>query len=204
HGGLNSEEDSIQRIRLMGPQIEANGVYPLFATWKSGWHETIANMLEDGFRTEFGQAAPAEGLGESLTEATDRAVEVISRQVLARSLWSEMKENVARAAASDRGFCLLANRIKELAASAGGRLEVHLLGHSAGSYVLGRLLGELGVDPAVTAASCTLYAPACDLEFALRYFKPAIEGGQLPAEAFRVHVLSDALERADSIGPYRK
>src|SRR5690606_7500605 len=203
HGGLNSEEDSIQRIRLMGPQIEANGVYPLFATWKSGWHETIANMLEDGFRTEFGQAAPAEGLGEALTEATDRAVEVLSRQVLARSLWSEMKENVARAASSDRAFNLLAGRIRQLAADAAGRLEVHLLGHSAGSYVLGRLLGELGTGAVIPAASCTLYAPACDLDFALTYFRPAIERGQLPPAGFRVHVLSDSLERADSIGPYR-
>jgi hypothetical protein len=204
HGGLNSEEDSIQRIRLMGPQIEANGIYPLFVTWKSGWQETIGNMLEDGFQSEFGQRAPAEGIGEALSEATDRAVEVLARQVLARSLWSEMKENVARAAASDRGFCLLAGRIKELAAMAGGKLEVHLLGHSAGSYVLGRLLGELGIDPIVKAASCTLYAPACDLEFALQYFKPAVEGGCLPGSAFRVHLLGDRLERADSIGPYRK
>jgi hypothetical protein len=204
HGGLNSEEDSIERIRLLGPQLEANGIYPLFVTWKSGWGETISNMLEDGFKSEFGQAAPAEGLGESMTEATDRAVEVLARQVLARSLWSEMKENVARAAASDRGFCLLAGRIKQLAAAAGDKLEVHLLGHSAGSYVLGRLLGELGVDPAIKAHSCTLYAPACDVEFALQYFKPAIECGQLARAAFRVHVLSDALERADSIGPYRK
>jgi hypothetical protein len=115
-----------------------------------------------------------------------------------------MKENVARAVASDRGFCLLAERIRELAAAAGGKLEVHLLGHSAGSYVLGRLLGELGAQPAVPAASCTLYAPACDLEFALAYFKSAIERDQLPRSEFRVHVLTDALERADCIGPYRK
>ena len=204
HGGLNSEDDSIERIRLMGPQLEANAIYPLFVTWKSGWQETIANMLEDGFVSEFGQAAPARGLSESYTEATDRAVEVLARQVLARSLWSEMKENVARAAASDRGFCLLAGRLRQLAEAAGGKLQLHLLGHSAGSYVLGRLLGELGTAPAIATASCTLYAPACDIEFALQYFKPAIERGQLARAAFRVHVLSDALERADSIGPYRK
>src|SRR5690606_6906628 len=62
HGGLNSEEDSIERIRVMGPQIEANGIYPLFVTWKTGWRETIAHMLDDAFASEFGQAAPAEGL----------------------------------------------------------------------------------------------------------------------------------------------
>jgi hypothetical protein len=188
----------------MGPQLEANGIYPLFITWKTGWRETIEDMLEDGFRTEFGQAAPAEGLGETLTEATDRAVEVLSRQVLARSLCSEMKENVARAAASDRGFCLLSGRIRQLAAASGGRLQVHLLGHSAGSYVLGRLLGELAVDPMQAVTTCTLYAPACDMEFALQYFRPAIDRGQLARDGFRVHVLSDTLERADSIGPYRK
>src|SRR5438067_2239094 len=36
HGGLNSEEESIKRIRVLAPYAEANGIYPLFMTWKTG------------------------------------------------------------------------------------------------------------------------------------------------------------------------
>jgi hypothetical protein len=53
-------------------------------------------------------------------------------------------------------------------------------------------------------SSCALYAPACGIDFALKNFKPAIEGGWLPAAGFRVHVLSEKREQDDSVGPYRK
>jgi hypothetical protein len=36
HGGLNSEADAIRRIRVMAPYMLAQGIYPLFITWRSG------------------------------------------------------------------------------------------------------------------------------------------------------------------------
>ena len=35
HGGLNDEEASIRRTRIMGPYFQENGVYPIFFTWKT-------------------------------------------------------------------------------------------------------------------------------------------------------------------------
>lgn len=43
HGGLNNEQDSIDRIRIMAPYFKANGIYPLFITWKTGLLESIGN-----------------------------------------------------------------------------------------------------------------------------------------------------------------
>jgi hypothetical protein len=40
HGGLNSEADAIRRIRVMAPYMLAQGIYPLFITWRSGPLET--------------------------------------------------------------------------------------------------------------------------------------------------------------------
>jgi hypothetical protein len=39
HGGLNSEADAIRRIRVWRPML-AQGIYPLFITWRSGPLET--------------------------------------------------------------------------------------------------------------------------------------------------------------------
>ena len=50
HGGLNSETESIGRIRMLAPYFAANGVYPLFLTWKTGPIETLLQMLEDFLR----------------------------------------------------------------------------------------------------------------------------------------------------------
>jgi pimeloyl-ACP methyl ester carboxylesterase len=114
-----------------------------------------------------------------------------------------MKENVTRSTEAGRGIDQLAEQVKRLFADSGGKLQVHLVGHSAGSFICGRLLSELR-QKNIKVKSCTLYAPACDLKFALDHFKPAIEGHQLARSEFRIHVLSDQLERDDSVGPYQK
>ncbi|HYD78537.1 MAG TPA: alpha/beta hydrolase [Paucimonas sp.] len=214
HGGLNDEQDSIRRIRVMAPYFRENGVYPIFVTWKSGWQETLAAMLSDQAVKELGVAAPACGLGDLLNEAWDRTIEVLARNVLARSMWSEMKENVQFGQDDGRGIDALAMHLRRLREEVDG-LEIHLVGHSAGSFVLGRLLQELGGAsslPPVPVASCTLYAPACDIDFALRHYKPAM-ADKLPAlggspllarDAFRLHVLSEARELDDTVGPYCK
>jgi pimeloyl-ACP methyl ester carboxylesterase len=161
-------------------------------------------MLSDGMKNLFGdQIAPRRGLGDMLVEASDRALEVFLRGVIGKSIWSEMKENVIRSTEAGRGINQLAEQMKRLAADSDGKLQVHLVGHSAGSFICGRLLSELQ-QKNVKVKSCTLYAPACDLNFALDHFKPAIERHQLARSEFRIHVLSDALELDDSVGPYQK
>lgn len=204
HGGLNAEEESLERIRILGPYFQDNGIYPVFTTWKSGWHETLGNMLADGVNKLFGgQPLPTRGLGEALVEASDRALEVLLRGVLAKSLWAEMKENVTYSTDAGRGLDLLATELAALASDAHGQLELHLVGHSAGAFVCGRLLAELR-QRGVGVKTCTLFAPACDVRFALEHFKTAIEAGQLARAAFHIHLLADALELDDSVGPYRK
>jgi hypothetical protein len=204
HGGLNSEQNSVRRVRVLGPSFKDNGIYPVFTTWKSGWKETIVSMIDDGVKQVFGQPAPAEGIADELAEAWDRMVEAAVRRVLVKAMWSEMKENVSRGAGDGRGLDSLAGHLAGLAGDVDG-LEVHLVGHSAGSFVCGGLLNELRVKaPDLKVASCTLYAPACSLEFALNSFKAAVEAGQLQRNKLRIHVLSDERELDDTVGPYRK
>ena len=204
HGGLNAEKSSIERIRLLGPCFSENGVYPLFTTWKSGWQEVFADMLADGVDKLFGgKVAPSRGLGDLFQEASDRALEVFVRTVLGKSMWSEMKENVTQSSEQGRGIDEIATQLARLHNDSRDALEIHLIGHSAGSFVCGRLLTELR-QRKLTATSCTLFAPACDLKFALAHFKPAIEANCLPRSRFRIHVLSDRGELNDTVGPYRK
>jgi len=204
HGGLNSEADSIQRIRVLGPNFKNNGIYPLFVTWESGWSEILANMLEDALKGIFGAAGlPQQGLGDAFIEASDRALESACRYISARGLWSEMKENVEHSADTGGGLSALGKQINALADASGGKLKVHIIGHSAGSFVTGRLLSELA-NRQLNTASCTLFAPACDLAFALRHYRTALDNGNLASAQFKIHTLSDSLELDDTVGPYRK
>jgi hypothetical protein len=207
HGGLNSEEASIDRIRVMAPYFQANGIYPLFLAWRTGPGETILSMLEDKFRSFFGAQSPEEmraaGFMDDLAESRDRRVEELARRTI-KGLWSEMRENAQRGAGSGRGLDLLAQSLAKLRDALKGKgLEVHLIGHSAGSILHGHLLSQLakpgnGAAP-VEVASCSLYAAACSMQFAVDKYLGAAKA-ILPSERIHLHYLSDRNEKDDYLG----
>jgi hypothetical protein len=116
-----------------------------------------------------------------------------------------MRENAEGGATPDHVLDLSARLLRELRdglAKSGKALEIHLIGHSAGSILLGHLLGRLGGTggaDVVPAASCELYAAACSSGFALQHYGAAHQAGVLSMRALRLHVLTDTNERADGL-----
>ena len=202
HGGLNSEADSIERIRYLGPAFKDNGIYPIFPTWKTCPLETIGNIVEDQLNKWFGAAAAGDAGDAKDADARDRLIEALT-MLPGTALWQQMRENAFRSRDTGRGLDMLAAQLAELNKALAGKLEIHLVGHSAGSFLCGGLLGELR-ERKIGVASCTLFAPACDLDFANTTFRVAIERKHLSRDAFRIYVLSDDNERRDTVGPYKK
>ncbi|MFN3544082.1 MAG: C1 family peptidase [Thiobacillus sp.] len=207
HGGLNSEADSLTRIRMMAPYFRENGLYPLFVTWKTGPLESLRSILEDSAREVFrGQPemrdeGVADRIRQALAEARDRSIEVACENLLVKPLWSEMKQNAAAAAFDGGGLALLARHLRTLSGKTPG-LEIHLAGHSAGAIVLGHLLPLL--DKQLDLASLTLFAPACTVDFANRHYGAAFQSGKLVPGSVHVDIMDDERERADTVGPYGK
>src|SRR5690606_32660342 len=120
HGGLNSEEDSVKRIRIMTPYFLANGIYPIFITWKSGALDSIADILSDSAREIFrGQPEMRdEGIidkvKERLAEARDRSIEVATERLLVKPMWSQMKQNAEASAMGAGGTVMQAPAMAEL------------------------------------------------------------------------------------------
>ena len=179
HGGLNGEEESIARIRLLAPYFAANDIYPLFLTWKTGVGETLSNVVEDCARKLLGEdGARSAGILEALGDAKDRAVEALAH-VLGKGLWTEMRENAEFGKIPGHVLDVLARQLAvldEALKADGQRLELHFIGHSAGSILLGHLLERMAARPKVK--TCTLYAPACSVSFAVRYYLPAVDAGR--------------------------
>ena len=204
HGGLNSEPEAIDRVRVLAPYFEANGVYPLFIAWRTGPVETLGSMLEDRFRSFFGaddeEQMRAAGFLDDLAESRDRRVEQLSHRVL-KGVWSEMRENAARGAESGRGLDLLARKLARLRDRLGTKpLEIHLVGHSAGAILLGHLLKRLAApgenaEP-VKVATCSLYAAACSLGFAVDHYLGAASE-ILAGRNLHLHYLTDRNEKDD-------
>ncbi|KLU07491.1 hypothetical protein RISK_000569 [Rhodopirellula islandica] len=208
HGGLNSETDSLRRIEKMAPYFLANGIYPLFITWRTSFRDSITGILEDSLQRFFRPPTRADSLGwreairEQVSEATDRAIEVACQQLLVKPIWTQMKQNAQAAIARDRGMYLVAQSIEKLFGELGGG-ELHLIGHSAGSLPIGHLLRRLQTR-SMSVQSCRLFAPACTTDFANDHFGRAFEREVLSPDDFYLHVLSDKLERDDNISRYGK
>lgn len=199
HGGLNSQGESIERIRLLAPYFEANGIYPFFLTWRTGPMETLGHMLEDKVRKLFGldDDARARGLFNLLAEARDRSVEVVASKAV-KGLWSEMRENARLAARRGCGSALLADALSQLQVHLGNRpLQLHLVGHSAGSIVLGHLLDRLAVSQ-VKVAGCTLFAPACTVAFATEKYLDK-NTSIFDSRQLHLHHLTDKQEKDDDL-----
>lgn len=203
HGGLNSEQASLARIADMAPYFLANGIYPLFVTWKTGPGESLLDILEDQLRARLPSDDQSGGrlgdLKDGALEVLDRSIEALAESGGGKALWQQMKQNAALAAeAADRGLCVLADYLQQLHLTLGGQLEIHLIGHSAGSIVHGHLLDLLRTK-SMLVQSCSLYAPACTIAFANAHYRPALVDGTLKRDRFHLHMLSDAREQDDNV-----
>jgi hypothetical protein len=206
HGGLNSEEGALDRARLLGPYLEANGIYPIFFVWKTGFLDSFAGIVGDEIR-----GVPSQGIWSDLwksikdqaKEAKDRAIEVACQDMLVRAVWTQMKQNAHAAAHDPRPTLgLTAEHLRTLIPKESD-LRLHLIGHSAGSILLGHLL-DMFRSVSLSAQTCSLYAPACTVRFALEHYRPAIESGVLGRQAVALDILSNERELADAVGPYGK
>jgi len=220
-GGLNNEEDSINRTRVMAPYFKANNIYPIFVTWKTGVIESISNQIEDYKNSILFSAGikpsstRAKGFfGDWAQETLDYSIEVFSRNVMLKGIWSEMKENARHA--SDRAvpgypqhdntkagaMVIMAKELEKLKNEF--NCEIHLVGHSAGAILFGYWMKEL-TKRDLSINSLTLYAPACTLEFANKYYGKACNKNIFSKKDMHIHMMDDERERADNVkGIYKK
>ena len=210
HGGLNSEERALARVRSLGPHFADNDVYPLFFAWKTGVLETLTGVLDD-WLSKLGEGMRMRGfwgdLKDAAQETKDRLIESACQELHVKAIWAQMKQNAEAARTEpDPTLGLAVTHLAALKQRVPS-LEIHLVGHSAGAILLGHLLDALS-DPAwagpggLKASSCTLLAPACTVDFALTHYLGAV-GKALPnQDALSVEILTDERERADTVGPY--
>jgi len=205
HGGLNSESASAKRIVAMRDVMLENEIYPLHVMWESDFLSSVAGLFKDLF-TEADRLAGG-GFLENLTEARDRVLEL----TLARAghrLWGEMKENAQLASDHPHNIGaiqLVASYVelakKQLASHDKTGWELHIVGHSAGSIFAAHampLLANLGIP----LKSVQFLAPAIRTDTFKQLLLPGLEAGQIPLPS--LYLLSDKLERGDSVGPYGK
>ncbi|MBV4458943.1 C1 family peptidase [Pseudomonas sp. COR58] len=207
HGGINSESESIKRICAMAPYFLANGIYPLFVTWRTGILEVTAGLIKDALHGllpqswDFGDWLKA--AKDNVIEGTDRTVELATKQ-FGSDQWNKMKQNAREAAQTGltpRGLVEMVKNLQALAEDkdlGAKKVELHLIGHSAGALINGHLI-KLLWDKGLYTETSTLFAPACTLEFANQTYRHVIENEGLKREDFHLHIMSDNREQDDNV-----
>ncbi len=193
HGGLNALTDEARRIATWKRHdiFGRNRLYNFHLMWGSGFLDEV-----------FGKLSASPVAGRVGGKFFDWMFEAGFGKEIGGYAWRNMKQD-ARAAFDDipgygGGFKGLAPLFEGLD-KAEIRPKVHLVGHSAGSIVIGHLLSawkHFKVDN-IDIGSVHLMAPACTVDFFKQHFgsphAAKIRGG------IHLYNLTDTLELADKV-----
>jgi len=213
HGGLNDEAGGLDIAYKHLNWWLNNQVYPVTFAWQSGLLETVGNQLGDILGR-----VDAQRIGFDWREGTDRLVEGLARS-RAQWVWAEMVENAGAASKpltrpfgwdgsaaeakrilDSPGATVFVSRLRKYLSqqtAAGESVEVHLVGHSAGSIFLAPLIGRLQ-DSEIQVASLSYLAPAIRIDKWMREVLPHLEAGQVAK--FTSFGLSEKRELDDVCG----
>ena len=199
HGGLVKESRGLATAQAHVGWWRDNGVYPIHFVWETGLFETIRSLLKRA------QPAPRRrGLGELITDRiSDPLIERALRALQAERIWGAMKVSARLACEEGGGAHSL---LKALAAfiGSGVQVELHAVGHSAGSIFHAHLLHAARSLGLPTFASLQLMAPAVRVDTFRQFTEPLLGRGN-GVDALTVYTMRRDFERDDDCaGLYRK
>jgi hypothetical protein len=197
HGGLNTLDGEANRIATWKRDdiFGRNRIYNFHLMWGSGFLDEVFGSLSE---TQVGRATGRIG---------DLLFETGLGRTLGSAAWRNMKQDAVAAftegAEYDGGVVGLAPLLQGLDKSA-RRPMLHLVGHSAGAIMLGRLLGALNRFKLqnLQLGSVHLMAPACTIGFFNEFYDRYAKGtGALPLrDKIYLYSLHDDLELSDKVG----
>ena len=199
HGGLNDELQSLKNARNRLDFYLQNGCYPIFWVWETGPKETIVDILR-----QFIGLGPGRDIMDKITDFTDARFESLSSGA-GTSAWLNMKRSAEFAFVARGGGLFLIQQLTELWKQLGPRLQIHAIGHSAGSIFHAEFLSALcsqPVNPPVQVKSLHFLAPAITIDLFKEKLKPLI-GGRITS--FTTFTMQKDFELGDTVGQvYRK
>lgn len=205
HGGLNDLGDEAKRIAAWQRNniFGRNKIYNFHLMWGSGFIDEV-----------FGQMSKSPTLGGAGSWAADWLFEAGPGKEMGAYAWRNMKQDArmafeasAQADGYNGGFVglqpLLDGIDKGSKTDPKRRPKLHLVGHSAGSIVLGYLLSAMKAFKLknVELGSIHLMAPACTVDFFNTHYAPYLKGeGALKVmDKVYFYNLTDVAERADTV-----
>ena len=198
HGGLNDEKEGVRNALNRIQFYLDNNCYPIFFIWETGPKETLVDIL----RGIIG-LSPARGITDTLVNLSDAGLESAFRQT-GFSMWANMKRSAELSFLPKQGGAFLAGKLVEFWGQHHDNMEIHAIGHSAGSIFHAYFLDHLcqsAANPAVEVKTLHFLAPAITVDLFKEKLLP-LAGKQV--KGLTEYTMHKDFELADSVGPYRK
>lgn len=160
HGGLVSESSGLRVCAKHVDWWKRNDVYPIHFVWETGLFETIGQLLTRA------REGATRGIARDVWDHTlDPLIEAAVRTLQGARIWAGMKSSAERAFDEPGGGGhYVASRLKTFCDAHRREVELHAVGHSAGSIFHSHFLAtahDLGVP---TFESAQFLAPAVALD----------------------------------------
>ena len=205
HGGLVSEASGLQIANKHIDWWRRNSIYPVYFIWETGFFETIGQLLG---RARQGSRALARDLADF---TTDPLVEIGARTLQAPRIWGGMKSSAEHAmdapvAGGDigGGAHYVARKLKALCDEHAERIELHAVGHSAGSIFHSHFLPLAHALGAPSFRTAHFLAPAVRVDTFRQRLLEHIGPGRA-AESLTLYTMRRDFERKDNCAQiYRK
>ncbi len=195
HGGLNDEVGSLKNARNRFNFYLQNKCYPIFFVWETGPKETLVDILR-----EIIGLGPGRGVRD-FSDLSDAALESAFRRA-GTSMWANMKRSAEIAFLPRQGGTLVVNHLAEFWRQNKEHMEIHGIGHSAGSIFHAHFLDLLLQPGEVQVDSLHLLAPAITVQLFKDKLMP-FTGKSI--KSLTEYTMRKDFELADNVGiVYRK
>lgn len=195
HGGLVDESSGLRIAFEQVDWMKRNRVYPIHFVWETGFFDALWQILR-GVRA---MRAPR----DLADYTTDPVIQELVRKLGGVKIWGAMKRSAELASSDDGGATLVAERLAQFAGAHPGRVEVHAVGHSAGSIFHAHFLPRALAAGVPTIKTLQLLAPAVRMDVFVKRLKPFVVGSGI--DDLTMYTMRRDYEEADSVvGAYRK
>jgi hypothetical protein len=207
HAGLVNDKTFIQRVAEYRVAFLQSQVYPLVFLWHTDFWSTVTTILQDALRRRRPDGA-MNGRLDFMLDRLDDTLEPLVRSLMGRVYWEAIKQKAYQATTNEGGGGRVVLKYLSEWMHSEANAEVHVVAHSAGSIFIGHLVrlltaagpikrgalrGATGYGLPVT--SCTLWAPAINIDEFKRTYLPALQDGSI--QRFALYTLSDEAEQDD-------
>lgn len=191
HGGLVSENAGLMQAYRLLHWWRENNIYPISFVWETGLLDTITDLLKKAL-----------GLGKrafDIFAGSDFVIEKASRALGIDTVWRGMKRSAEAASSKHGGALYTAKKLQEFCARHGDNVELHAVGHSAGSIFHAHFLAECHRLGLPAFRSLQLLAPAANIALFKSHIVPLL-GQQSGVEKLTVFTMNRHYEQADNCG----